>query len=182
MITEPKIKDLYKNQVISNLYKQFDYKNIHQVPKLKKIQINRCLGASAQNSNILNKSIEEFRIITGQQPIITKAKKSIAGFKLREDMPLGLTVTLRNKSMYYFLERFVNLTLPRIRDFQGLNPISFDYYGNYNIGLQDQLIFPELEYDKINQILGFNISFVTTAKTKEEGLTLLRELTLPIRK
>ena len=178
---EPKLKTLYKEQVIPKLIEQFDYKNVHQVPKLKKIQLNRCLGASAQNPNLLNNSIEEFRIITGQQPIITKAKKSIAGFKLREEMPLGLTVTLRGKNMYYFLERFVNLTLPRIRDFQGLNPLSFDKKGNYNIGLKDQLIFPELEYDKISQLLGFNISFVTTAKNKEEGLVLLKKLTLPIR-
>jgi large subunit ribosomal protein L5 len=182
MSIEPKLKLLYKDKVISTLYKQFEYKNIHQVPKLEKIQINRCLGISAQNTNILNKSIEEFRVITGQQPVITKAKKSIAGFKLRESMPLGLTVTLRGKPMYYFLERFINLTLPRLRDFQGLTPLSFDNDGNYNLGLQDQLIFPELEYDKIDQLLGFNISFVTTAKTKEEGLALLSELTLPIKK
>ena len=176
---EPKLKTLYKEQVIPKLIEQFDYKNVHQVPKLKKIQLNRCLGASAQNPNLLNNSIEEFRLITGQQPIVTKARKSIAGFKLRDGMPLGLTVTLRNKQMYYFLERFVNLTLPRIRDFQGLNTFSFDQYGNYNLGLKDQLIFPELEYDKVNQLLGFNISIVTTAKTKNESLALLRELTLP---
>jgi large subunit ribosomal protein L5 len=177
---QPKLKILYKNTIIPYLYKKFSYTNIHQVPKLKKVQINRCLGISAQNSNILKKSIEEFRFIAGQQPIVTKAKKSISGFKLREDMPIGLTVTLRNKSMYYFLERFVNLALPRIRDFQGLNIGSFDYYGNYNLGLKDQLIFPELEYDKIDQILGFNVSFITTAKTKQEGIALLRELKLPI--
>ena len=171
-----------KEQVIPKLIEQFDYKNVHQVPKLKKIQLNRCLGASAQNPNLLNNSIEEFRLITGQQPIVTKARKSIAGFKLRDGMPLGLTVTLRNKQMYYFLERFVNLTLPRIRDFQGLNTFSFDQYGNYNLGLKDQLIFPELEYDKVNQLLGFNISIVTTAKTKNESLALLRELTLPMQK
>jgi large subunit ribosomal protein L5 len=177
---QPKLKILYKNTIIPYLYKKFAYTNVHQVPKLEKIQINRCLGISAQNSNILKKSIEEFRFIAGQQPIITKAKKSISGFKLREGMPIGLTVTLRSKSMYYFLERFVNLALPRIRDFQGLTIGSSDYCGNYNLGLKDQLIFPELEYDKIDQILGFNISFVTTAKTKEEGISLLRELKLPI--
>jgi large subunit ribosomal protein L5 len=179
---EPKLKILYKDKVIPNLMKEFEYKNIHQVPKLKKIKINRCLGLSAQNPNLLNTSIEEFRLITGQQPIVTNSRKSIAGFKLREGTPLGLTVTLRNKQMYYFLERFINLTLPRIRDFQGLNTLSFDQYGNYNLGLKDQLIFPELEYDKVNQILGFNISFVTTAKTKNESLALLRELTLPMQK
>ena len=179
---EPKLKILYKEKVIANLMKQFEYKNIHQVPKLKKIKINRCLGLAAQNPNLLNTSIEEFRLITGQQPIVTNSKKSIAGFKLREGIPIGLTVTLRNKQMYYFLERFVNLTLPRIRDFQGLGLLSFDQHGNYNLGLKDQLIFPELEYDKVNQILGFNISFVTTAKTKDESLALLRELTLPLQK
>ena len=178
---DPKLKVLYQNTITPDLIKEFGYTNVHQVPKLVKIKVNRCLGLSAQNTNLLNNSIEEFRIITGQQPIITKAKKSIAGFKLREEMPLGLTVTLRGKNMYYFLERFVNLTLPRIRDFQGLNPLSFDKKGNYNIGLKDQLIFPELEYDKISQLLGFNISFVTTAKNKEEGLVLLKKLTLPIR-
>jgi large subunit ribosomal protein L5 len=179
---EPKLKILYKEKVIANLMKQFEYKNIHQVPKLKKIKINRCLGLAAQNPNLLNTSIEEFRLITGQQPIVTNSKKSIAGFKLREGTPIGLTVTLRNKQMYYFLERFVNLTLPRIRDFQGLGLLSFDQHGNYNLGLKDQLIFPELEYDKVNQILGFNISFVTTAKTKDESLALLKELTLPLQK
>ena len=179
---EPKLKILYKEKVISNLMKQFEYKNIHEVPKLEKIKINRCLGLSAQNPNLLNTSIEEFRQITGQQPIVTNSRKSIAGFKLREDTPLGLTVTLRNKQMYYFLERFINLTLPRIRDFQGLSTLNFDQHGNYNLGLKDQLIIPELEYDKVNQILGFNITLVTTAKTKEESLALLRELTLPMQK
>jgi len=179
---EPRLKALYKEQVIPNLIKKFEYKNIHQVPKLKKININRCLGLSAQNPNLLNTSIEEFRLITGQQPIVTKAKKSIAGFKLREDITLGLTVTLRDKQMYYFLERFINLTLPRIRDFQGLSTLNFDQYGNYNMGLKDQLIFPELEYDNVNQLLGFNITLVTTAKTKDESLALLRELTFPLQK
>ena len=179
---EPKLKILYKEKVISNLMKQFEYKNIHEVPKLEKIKINRCLGLSAQNPNLLNTSIEEFRLITGQQPIVTKAKKSIAGFKLREDITLGLTVTLRDKQMYYFLERFINLTLPRIRDFQGLSTLNFDQYGNYNMGLKDQLIFPELEYDNVNQLLGFNITLVTTAKTKDESLALLRELTFPLQK
>ena len=179
---EPKLKTLYNTEVVPKLIKQFEYKNIHEVPKLKKIQINRCLGLSAQNPNLLNVSIEEFRLITGQQPIVTKARKSIAGFKLRDGIPLGLTVTLRNKQMYYFLERFVNLTLPRIRDFQGLNSFSFDQHGNYNMGLKDQLIFPELEYDKVNQLLGFNMSGVTTAKTKEESLALLKEMTLPMQK
>jgi len=179
---EPKLKKLYKKQTISNLMKEFKYKNIHQVPKLKKININRGLGLAAQNPNLLNISIEEFRLITGQQPIVTKARKSIAGFKLREGIPLGLKVTLRDKQMYYFLERFVHLTLPRIRDFQGLSTFSFDQNGNYNIGLKDQLIFPELEYDSVNQFLGFNISVVTTAKTKEESLALLEQLTLPMQK
>jgi large subunit ribosomal protein L5 len=179
---EPKLKTLYNKQVIPKLIEQFEYENIHQVPKLKKIKLNRCLGLSAQNSNLLKTSVDEFRLISGQQPIITKSKKSIAGFKLREGIPIGLTVTLRNKQMYYFLERFINLTLPRIRDFQGLSTLSFDQYGNYSMGLKDQLIFPELEYDNVNQLLGFNISVVTTAKTKDESLALLRELTLPMQK
>ena len=178
---EPKLKTLYKEQVIPKLIEQFDYKNVHQVPKLKKIQLNRCLGASAQNPNLLNNSIEEFRLITGQQPIVTKARKSIAGFKLRDGMPLGLTVTLRNKQMYYFLERFVNLTLPRIRDFQGLDPKKFDKFGNYTFGITDQLIFPEIEYETVDQSLGFNITITTSAQTPKEGLALLKKMGFPFR-
>jgi large subunit ribosomal protein L5 len=174
-------KDLYSKEIVPFLKEQFQYKNLHEVPNIKKIQVNRGLGLAGQNKKTLDKTINEFRLITGQQPIVTKADTSIAGFKLREEAPIGVTVTLRDEKMHSFLDRLTNLALPRIRDFQGLDPKKFDKKGNYNFGLKDQLIFPELEYDKIDQLLGFNISFVTTATNKEEGLVLLKKLTLPIR-
>ena len=175
------LKENYKNKITKNLKDKYNYQNPHQVPKLVKIQINRGLGLAAQNKNILQKTIDEFRIITGQQPIITKAKKSIAGFKTREGMSLGVTVTLRNEMMYAFLERFINLVLPRIRDFRGLNIEGFDKKGNYNIGLREQLVFPEIDYNQIDQSRGFTISFVTTAKTADESLALLKEFGLPFK-
>jgi large subunit ribosomal protein L5 len=162
------LKENYKNKITKNLKAKYNYQNPHQVPKLVKIQINRGLGLAAQNKNVLQKTVDEFRIITGQQPIITKAKKSIAGFKTREGMALGVTVTLRNEMMYAFLERFINLVLPRIRDFRGLKIDGFDKKGNYNIGLREQLVFPEIDYNQIDQSRGFNISFVTTAETTDE--------------
>ncbi len=175
------LKENYKNKITKNLKDKYNYQNPHQVPKLVKIQINRGLGLAAQNKNILQKTIDEFRIITGQQPIITKAKKSIAGFKTREGMSLGVTVTLRSEMMYAFLERFINLVLPRIRDFRGLNIEGFDKKGNYNIGLREQLVFPEIDYNQIDQSRGFTISFVTTAKTADESLALLKEFGLPFK-
>jgi len=174
-------KKLYLTNVIPYFKTNFQYNNIEQIPKIVKIQINRGLGKAGQNPKILKKSIEEFRLITGQQPIITKAKKSIAGFKLREDMQLGLTVTLRKEKMYSFLERLINLALPRLRDFDGLYPNKFDKLGNYNFGINDQLIFPEINYDEVDQILGFNITIKTTAKTQIEGLALLKKMDLPFR-
>jgi large subunit ribosomal protein L5 len=149
------------------------------VPKVVKIQINQSLGLLAQNSPVLKKSIDDLRLISGQQPVITKSRKAIAGFKIRKDMPLGLTVTLRGKRMYEFLARLIHLVLPRIRDFQGLDPVGMDNNGNYNLGLMDQLIFPEIDYDKVKQIFGFNIAIVTTAKNREEGLTLLKQMGIP---
>ena len=175
------LKENYKNKITKNLKSKYNYKNPHQIPKLVKIQINRGLGLAAQNKNILQKTVDEFRIITGQQPIITNAKNSIAGFKTREGMALGVTVTLRNEMMFAFLERFINLVLPRIRDFRGLNVDGFDKKGNYNIGLREQLVFPEIEYNQIDQSRGFNISFVTTANTPDESLALLREFGLPFK-
>jgi large subunit ribosomal protein L5 len=175
------LKENYKNKITKNLKDKYNYQNPHQVPKLVKIQINRGLGLAAQNKNILQKTVDEFRIITGQQPIITTAKKSIAGFKTREGMSLGVTVTLRSEMMYAFLERFINLVLPRIRDFRGLNIEGFDKKGNYNIGLREQLVFPEIDYNQIDQSRGFTISFVTTAKTADESLALLREFGLPFK-
>jgi large subunit ribosomal protein L5 len=177
-----KFKELYTQDVIPYLKETFEYQNIHQIPKIEKIQINRGLGVAAQNTKMLNKSIEEFRSITGQQPVVTKAKKSIAGFKLREEMELGVTVTLRKDRMYSFLDRVVNLALPRIRDFQGLDPKKFDKYGNYTFGITDQLIFPEIEYESVDKMLGFNITIVTSAKNPKEGLALLTKMGLPFRK
>nr|YP_009227431.1 ribosomal protein L5 [Sargassum thunbergii]AMB49181.1 ribosomal protein L5 [Sargassum thunbergii] len=174
------LKFLYKDLIFHNLIKQFNYRNNHQVPKLVKIQINRGLGVDGQNNKILQKSIEEIRIITGQHPIITKAKNSIAGFKVREEMILGVTVTLRNKKMYAFLEKLIHLVLPRIRDFRGLSLKGFDRNGNYNFGLKEQLVFPEINYENIDQIRGLNISIVTTAKTKSEGVALLKEFGFPL--
>jgi large subunit ribosomal protein L5 len=175
-------KKIYQTRIKSNLKEKFKYKNEHQIPKLVKIQINRGLGLSAQNKTILQKTVEEIRLITGQQPIITKAKNSIAGFKTREGMDLGVTVTLRNDFMYAFLEKLINLVLPRIRDFRGLSPDSFDEHGNYNLGIREQLVFPEIDYNMIDQLRGYNISIVTTAKTPEEGRLLLQEFGFPFRK
>lgn len=176
------LKQKYKSEICSTLKNKFEYKNIHEIPKLTKITLNRGLGLNGQNTSALNKTIEEFRLITGQQPIVTQAKKSIAGFKIREKMNLGVSVTLRDKKMYAFLERLINLVLPRIRDFRGLNIESFDRFGNYHFGLLDQLVFPEINYDNVDQTLGINISIVTTAKTKEESLELLKQLGFPFKK
>jgi large subunit ribosomal protein L5 len=177
-----KLKTKYIDEVRPRLQETFQYANIHQIPKIEKIKINRGLGVNAQNSKTLQKSIQEFRTITGQQPVVTKSKKSIAGFKIREEMELGITTTLRSEKMYAFLDRFINLVLPRIRDFQGLSPKNFDKFGNYNMGLTDQLVFPEIEYEQVDQTLGLNITIVTTAKNSEESLALLKELTLPMQK
>lgn len=176
-----KLRSIYKEKIIQTLFKKLEAKNIHEVPKLVKIKINRGLGLSAQNSAVLNKTVNEFRLITGQQPVITNATKSIAGFKVREEMPLGVTVTLRGDKMYSFFDRFVNLALPRSRDFQGLSPKGFDKFGNYTVGLNEQLLFPEISYDSVDQMRGFNITFITTAKNRTEGALLLSELGLPIR-
>ena len=178
----PKIKVIYENEVVPYLQETFEYKNIHEIPKIEKIQINRGLGVNAQNNKVLQKSIDEIRQITGQQPIVTKAKKSIAGFKVREDMEMGITTTLRKEKMYTFLDRFINLTLPRIRDFQGLDPNKFDKNGNYNLGITDQLIFPEIDYEQVDQMLGLNITIVTTAKNSKEGLALLDKIGIPFSK
>jgi large subunit ribosomal protein L5 len=176
-----RLKTLYKDEIQGSLKNDFQFENVHEVPKLVKIQINRGLGVLAQNNNILKRSIEEMRLISGQQPVVTNARKSIAGFKIREEQALGVTVTLRGDKMYAFLERFINLVLPRMRDFQGLNPNSFDRHGNYNMGLREQLIFPEIDYNSVEQLRGFNITIVTTAKTKQEGFALLKGFGFPFR-
>lgn len=173
------LKNEYNERILPKLRTEFQYKNIHEIPKIKKILISSGLGLNAQNRTFLQNAIEEFRLISGQHPILTKAKKSIAGFKIREGMPLGLMVTLRREKMYFFLEKFIKLVLPRIRDFRGLSPTNFDREGNYSVGIADQLVFPEINYDLVEQRRGFNITIVTTAKTKEEAYFLLSELGLP---
>jgi large subunit ribosomal protein L5 len=176
------LKNDYLNSVIPKLKEEFKYNNIHQIPKIEKINVSAGLGLNAQNRVFLQKATEEIRLITGQQPVLTLAKKSIAGFKVREGMPLGLTVTLRREKMYAFLEKFIKLVLPRIRDFRGLNPNNFDKHGNYNLGISEQLVFPEIDYDSVDQRRGFNITIVTTAKTSAEGFFLLKELGVPFAK
>jgi large subunit ribosomal protein L5 len=176
------LKEHYTKIVVPKLLENFQYKNIHEIPKIEKITINAGLGLNASNRVFLQKATEEIRVITGQQPILTNAKKSIAGFKVRQDMPLGLTVTLRREKMYSFLERFIKLTLPRIRDFRGLSPNTFDKYGNYNIGISEQLVFPEIDFDTVDQRRGFNITIVTTAKNQQEGFYLLKEIGVPFAK
>nr|WDA99394.1 ribosomal protein L5 [Galdieria yellowstonensis] len=172
----------YRNTIIKDLISEFGYKNIHQVPKIVKININRGLGQDGQNSKVLEKNMNEIALITGQKPIITYAKKSISGFKIREKTPIGIAVTLRKEKMYIFLEKLIHLALPRIRDFRGINTSSFDGRGNYNLGIKEQLIFPEIEYDKIDKIRGMDINIVTTALNDLEAKRLLTLLGMPFRK
>ena len=175
------LKSKYLETIVPNLMKQFEYNNIHQVPKVTKVTVNRGLGEASQNAKALEASLSEIAIITGQKPVVTRAKKAIAGFKIREGMPVGVMVTLRSGKMYNFLDRLINLSLPRIRDFRGISPKSFDGRGNYTLGVREQLIFPEVEYDKIDQIRGMDISIITTARNDEEGRALLKEMGMPFR-
>ncbi|MGZ3493849.1 MAG: 50S ribosomal protein L5 [Thermodesulfobacteriota bacterium] len=176
-----RLKEVYQEKVIAGLMKRFNYKNQMQVPKLEKIIINMGLGEAIQNIKILDSAVQELSQITGQKPVITKAKKSIAQFKLRTGMPIGCMVTLRKERMYEFFNRLVNIALPRVRDFKGLSGKSFDGRGNYALGIREQLIFPEIHYDKIDKVKGMNIVIVTTAKTDEEGKELLKLLGMPFR-
>jgi large subunit ribosomal protein L5 len=176
-----KLKEIYQEKAIPSLMKRFNYKNRMEVPKLEKIVINMGLGEAIQNIKILDSAVQEISQITGQKPVITKAKKSIAQFKLRTGMPIGCMVTLRKERMYEFFNRLVNVTLPRVRDFKGLSGKSFDGRGNYALGIREQLIFPEIHYDKIDKVKGMNIVIATTAKTDEEGKELLRLLGMPFR-
>lgn len=176
-----RLKTTYQEKVVPKLTEQFSYKNVHEVPKLVKITVNRGLGEASQNAKALEASVNELAIITGQKPVVTRAKKAIAGFKIRQGMPVGVMVTLRADRMYNFLDRLINLSLPRIRDFRGISPKSFDGRGNYTLGLREQLIFPEIEYDSIDAIRGMDISIITTANTDEEGRALLKELGMPFR-
>nr|YP_010851271.1 ribosomal protein L5 [Aphanocladia delicatula]WGH14177.1 ribosomal protein L5 [Aphanocladia delicatula] len=175
------LKENYESKIFPELIKEFNYKNIHEVPKLVKITINRGIGEAAQNNKAIDKSIEEFTFITGQKPIITKTKKSIAGFKIRDNIPIGLKVTLRKEKMYNFLNKLINLSLPRIRDFRGISKKQFDGRGNYNLGLREQVIFPEINYEQIDKIRGMNITIVTTAKNDTEGLVLLKKFGMPFK-
>jgi len=175
------LKNKYLETIVPNLMKKFEYKNIHQVPKVTKVTVNRGLGEASQNAKALEASLSEIALITGQKPVVTRAKKAIAGFKIREGMPVGVMVTLRSNKMYDFLDRLINLSLPRIRDFRGISPKSFDGRGNYTLGVREQLIFPEVEYDKIDQIRGMDISIITTASNDEEGRALLKEMGMPFR-
>lgn len=175
------LKNRYQQEIVPKLMEQFQYSNVHQVPKLVKVTINRGLGEASQNAKALESSLAEVALVTGQKPVVTRAKKAIAGFKIRQGMPVGMAVTLRSDRMYSFLDRLINLALPRIRDFRGISPKSFDGRGNYTLGIREQLIFPEVDYDSIDQIRGMDITIVTTANTDEEGRALLKEMGMPFR-
>ncbi len=177
-----RLKDYYVKDVAPALMKKFGYKSVMQIPKLDKIVVNVACGEAGSNSKMMDAILSDLSKITGQKPVITKAKKSIANFKLREGMNVGAKVTLRGDRMYEFLDRFFNVALPRVRDFRGINPNSFDGRGNYSVGVKEQLIFPEIDYDKIDKIRGMDISFITTAKTDEEARELLTLMGAPFEK
>ena len=175
------LKERYQADIVPKLTEQFNFTNVHQVPRVVKIVVNRGLGEASQNAKALESSINELMVITGQKPVVTRAKKAIAGFKIREGMPVGVMVTLRGEKMYAFLERLIALALPRIRDFRGISPKSFDGRGNYSLGVREQLMFPEIDYDSIERIRGMDISIVTSATNDEEGRALLKEMGMPFR-
>lgn len=175
----PRLQERYEKEVIPALIEKFGYKNIMEVPKLEKIVINMGVGEAKENPKTLEAAVSDLSIITGQKPVLTRAKKSIANFKLRENMAIGCKVTLRKKKMYEFADKLMNIALPRVRDFRGISDKSFDGRGNYSLGIKEQLIFPEIEYDKIDKLRGMDIIFVTTAKTDEEARELLRYLGMP---
>ncbi len=177
-----RLKDQYMNEIVDAMIKKFGYKNRMQVPKLDKIVVNMGIGEAKENAKILEAAMSDMELITGQKPIKTISKKSVANFKIREGMPIGCKVTLRGEKMYEFLDRLVNLALPRVRDFRGVNPNSFDGRGNYALGIKEQLIFPEVEFDKIDKVRGMDIIIVTTAKTDEEARELLAQFNMPFQK
>jgi large subunit ribosomal protein L5 len=177
----PRLKTFYQKEVVPRLMKEFKYTNPMQVPRLQKITVNMGLGEAVQNPKILDSAVDELRTIAGQQPVVTKAKKAIANFKLRQGLKIGAMVTLRRERMWEFFDRLVSLALPRVRDFKGVSPRAFDGRGNYSLGIKEQIIFPEINYDKIDKIKGLNISIVTSAATDEEGRALLRFLGMPFR-
>lgn len=177
-----RLKDQYQNEIVDALVKKFGYKNKMQAPKLDKIVVNMGVGEAKENAKILEAAVKDLETITGQKAVTTKAKNSVANFKIREGMAIGCKVTLRGEKMYEFLDRLVNLALPRVRDFRGINPNAFDGRGNYALGIKEQLIFPEIEYDKIDKVRGMDVIFVTTAKTDEEGRELLAQFGMPFAK
>ena len=177
-----RLKDLYKSEIVDAMVKKFGYKNVMEVPKLDKIVINMGVGEAKDNSKVLETAVKELETIAGQKVVTTKAKNSIANFKIREGMPIGCKVTLRGEKMYEFLDRLVNLALPRVRDFRGVSADSFDGRGNYAMGIKEQIIFPEIEYDKIDKVRGMDVIIVTTAKTDEEARELLRLFNMPFKK
>lgn len=181
MSYQPKLKSFYKDEVVPKLMEQFQYKSIMEVPRLEKICINQGLGAATQDKKLAESALNEITMISGQKAVPTKARKSISNFKLREEMVIGARVTLRKNRMYEFLERFVSIALPRVRDFRGINDKSFDGRGNYSMGVKEQIIFPEINLDKINNVTGMDVTFVTTAKTDAEALALLSALGLPFK-
>ena len=177
-----RLRETYKNDVFPALREQFKYENVMEIPKLEKVTINMGLGEAKENAKIMESAVEEISLITGQRPVVTKARKSIANFKVRQGMPVGAKVTLRGDNMYEFIDKLFNIALPRVRDFKGVSKNSFDGRGNYSMGIKEQLIFPEINYDKVDTIKGMNIVFTTTAKTDEEAAALLEMLGMPFEK
>jgi len=177
-----RLKEKYRKDVVPALLKEFNYKNVNQVPQLKKIIISMGVGAATQNKALLDNAVKDLTLITGRKPLITKASKSISNFKLREGFAIGCKVTLRDEIMYEFMDRLISIVMPRIRDFKGVPSNAFDGRGNYNMGIKEQTVFPEIEYDKIDTIRGMNITFVTSAKTDSEGVELLKQLGMPFQK
>jgi large subunit ribosomal protein L5 len=178
----PRLETKYKDDIRGKLMEEFKYSNPMEVPKITKISVNMGLGEAIQNSKLIDGAVKDISTITGQLPVVKKARKSIASFKLREGMPIGVAVTLRRRNMYEFLDRLINIALPRVRDFRGVSPKAFDGRGNYSLGLKEQIIFPEIDYDQVDKVKGMNITVVTTAKTDDEARSLLRHFGMPFRK
>jgi large subunit ribosomal protein L5 len=176
-----RLESVYKETILPELVKQFSYKSVMQAPRITKITLNMGVGEAVADKKILQSAVSDMEKISGQKPVVTLARKSIAGFKIRDDMPIGCKVTLRSKRMYEFLDRLINISIPRIRDFRGLSPKSFDGRGNYSMGVKEQIIFPEIDYDKIDALRGMDITITTTAKTNEEGLALLKHFNFPFK-
>lgn len=181
-INKARLQEFYEQNISADLQKNFNYANTMQVPRLEKIVINMGISEAVTDNKVINVAVEELKLIAGQKPVVTKARKSIAGFKIREGMPLGCKVTLRNKRMYEFLDRLVNVALPRVRDFRGVSDKSFDGKGNYSLGVKEQIIFPEINYDKVDKVRGMDITFITTANSNEEAKALLAGFNFPFRK